>query len=156
MPYGHAYMDTTVHSLLHCWICQIYQHLYDKTRLWTTFNKTIIFILAHRYNMGRCTIERTKRLNEHLYMLANASRLTRYLSFEQVWSRVLETLVRVGGLLICMKCKVQQSCIHIVWYTGGCKLYTKEVVRRQPGSCWWSSDRGRSREKWWVYDYITK
>ena len=41
--------------------------------MWMPFNKSIIFIPAHRYNMGRCTIERTKRLNEHLYMLANAN-----------------------------------------------------------------------------------
>jgi len=35
------------------------------------FNKTIIFIPAHRYNMGRCTITETIRLNEHLNMLAS-------------------------------------------------------------------------------------
>ena len=39
--------------------------------MWMPFNKTTVFIPAHRYNMGRCTIEETKRLNEHLYTLAN-------------------------------------------------------------------------------------
>lgn len=39
--------------------------------LWMPFNKTIIFIPAHRYNMGRCTITETIRLNEHLNMLAS-------------------------------------------------------------------------------------
>ena len=41
--------------------------------LWMPFNKTIIFLPAHRYNMGRCTIERTNRLNEHLHMLSDIS-----------------------------------------------------------------------------------
>ena len=38
--------------------------------MWMPFNKTIVFIPAHRYNMGRCSIEETRRLNEHLYALA--------------------------------------------------------------------------------------
>lgn len=38
--------------------------------MWMPFNKTTVFIPAHRYNMGRCSIEETKRLNEHLYTLA--------------------------------------------------------------------------------------
>ena len=38
--------------------------------MWMPFNKTIVFIPAHRYNMGRCSIEETERLNEHLYTLA--------------------------------------------------------------------------------------
>ena len=39
--------------------------------MWLPFNKTTVFILAHRYNMGRCSIEETKQLNEHLYTLAS-------------------------------------------------------------------------------------
>ena len=39
--------------------------------MWMPFNKTIVFIPAHRYNMGRCSIEETRRLNEHLYILAS-------------------------------------------------------------------------------------
>ena len=39
--------------------------------MWMPFNKTTIFLPAHRYNMGRCTIEETRRLNEHLYTLAS-------------------------------------------------------------------------------------
>lgn len=38
--------------------------------MWMPFNKSIVFIPAHRYNMGRCTIEETRRLNEHLNTLA--------------------------------------------------------------------------------------
>ena len=38
--------------------------------MWMPFNKTIVFIPAHRYNLGRCTIEETKQLNKHLYTLA--------------------------------------------------------------------------------------
>ena len=41
--------------------------------LWMPFNRTLVFLPAHRYNMGRCTIEQTNRLNEHLYMLSNMS-----------------------------------------------------------------------------------
>ena len=38
--------------------------------MWMPFNKTIVFLPAHRYNMGRCTIKETRRLNEHLHTLA--------------------------------------------------------------------------------------
>lgn len=39
--------------------------------MWMPFNKTIVLIPAHRYNMGRCTKEEFERLNEHLRMLAS-------------------------------------------------------------------------------------
>ena len=39
--------------------------------MWMPFNKTIVFVPSHRYNMGRCTIEETERLNKHLYTLAS-------------------------------------------------------------------------------------
>lgn len=38
--------------------------------MWMPFNRTIIFIPAHRYSMGRCTKEEFERLNEHLIALA--------------------------------------------------------------------------------------
>ena len=41
--------------------------------LWMPFNKTIIFVPAHRYNLGRCTKEEYNRLNEHLYSLASSN-----------------------------------------------------------------------------------
>lgn len=40
--------------------------------MWMPFNKSIIVIPAHRYNMGRCTKEEFDRLNEHLHMLASS------------------------------------------------------------------------------------
>ena len=39
--------------------------------MWMPFNRTIIFIPAHRYSMGRCTKEEYQRLNEHLFALAS-------------------------------------------------------------------------------------
>ena len=39
--------------------------------MWMPFNRTIIFIPAHRYSMGRCTKEEFQRLNEHLFALAS-------------------------------------------------------------------------------------
>ena len=38
--------------------------------LWLPFNKTIIYLPAHRYNLGRCTKEEWDRLNEHIALLA--------------------------------------------------------------------------------------
>ena len=37
--------------------------------LWMPFNKTIVFLPAHRYNLGRCTKEEFNRLNEHVNIL---------------------------------------------------------------------------------------
>ena len=39
--------------------------------LWLPFNKTIVFLPAHRYNLGRCTKKEWDRLNEHLHALAS-------------------------------------------------------------------------------------
>ena len=39
--------------------------------LWMPFNKTIVYAPAHRYNLGRCTKEQWRRLDEHLYTLAS-------------------------------------------------------------------------------------
>ena len=41
--------------------------------MWMPFNKTIVFLPAHRYNLGRCTNESWQRLNEHLNILASMS-----------------------------------------------------------------------------------
>ena len=40
--------------------------------LWMPFNKSIIFVPAHRYNLARCTKAEWDRLDEHLYMLASS------------------------------------------------------------------------------------
>ena len=37
--------------------------------LWMPFNKTIMFLPAHRYNLGRCTKEEFNHLNDHLSAL---------------------------------------------------------------------------------------
>ena len=37
--------------------------------LWMPFNKTIVFLPAHRYNLGRCTKKEFNRLNEHVNIL---------------------------------------------------------------------------------------
>ena len=41
--------------------------------LWLPFNKTIIYLPTHRYNLGRCTKEQWDRLNEHVTLLASSS-----------------------------------------------------------------------------------
>ena len=38
--------------------------------LWMPFNKTIVYLPCHRYNLGRCTEESWKRLDEHLRILS--------------------------------------------------------------------------------------
>ncbi len=40
--------------------------------MWMPFNKSIIFLPAHRYNLGRCTTSEWERLDEHLQMLASS------------------------------------------------------------------------------------
>ena len=37
--------------------------------LWMPFNKTIVFLPAHRYNLGRCTKQEFNHLNEHINIL---------------------------------------------------------------------------------------
>ena len=49
--------------------------------LWMPFNKTIVFLPAHRYNIGRCTKEEFNRLNEHLSILANSRNIFGALSY---------------------------------------------------------------------------
>ena len=39
--------------------------------LWMPFNKSIVFLPAHRYNLGRCTAESWQQLNNHLQTLAS-------------------------------------------------------------------------------------
>jgi hypothetical protein len=41
--------------------------------MWMPFNKTIIFAPAHRYNLGRCSIQEFDRINQHLQMLSTMS-----------------------------------------------------------------------------------
>ena len=42
-----------------------------KCEVWMPFNKTIVFLPAHRYNLGRCTEMEWKQLNKHLHLLAS-------------------------------------------------------------------------------------
>ena len=39
--------------------------------MWMPFNKTIVYLPAHRYNLGRCSKEEWDRLNEHLTALVS-------------------------------------------------------------------------------------
>ena len=39
--------------------------------LWMPFNKSIIFLPAHRYNLGRCSVDSWQRLNNHLQTLSS-------------------------------------------------------------------------------------
>ena len=41
-------------------------------QLWESWNKTMIFLAAHRYNLGRCSVKEWKELDEFLFKL-NAS-----------------------------------------------------------------------------------
>ena len=42
-------------------------------QLWIPFNKTIIFLPAHRYNLGRCTQDEWKELDDDLLRLAGST-----------------------------------------------------------------------------------
>ena len=64
------YKNDSVMASVDAFVC-LYQP--GMCEMWMPFNKTTIFLPAHRYNMGRCNINQTNRLNEHLYMIANAS-----------------------------------------------------------------------------------
>ena len=43
--------------------------------VWMPFNKTIVFLPAHRYDLHRCSQAEHDRLNEHLYKLSSMGRL---------------------------------------------------------------------------------
>ena len=76
--------------------------------MWMPFNKMIVFIPAHHYNMGRCTIERTKQLNEHLHMLANASHPKHVISASSKYN--LEYLRHYTGLEVL---PLYSYCLHV-------------------------------------------
>ena len=80
--------------------------------LWMPFNKTLVFIPAHRYNMGRCTIERTNRLNEHLYMLSNMSHPKHVISATSKYD--LEYLRHYTGLEVL---PLYSYCTYVTNYT---------------------------------------
>ena len=80
--------------------------------MWMPFNKTLVFLPAHRYNMGRCTIERTKRLNEHLYMLSNMSHPNHVISASSKYD--LEYLRHYTGLEVL---PLYSYCLYVTNYT---------------------------------------
>ena len=55
--------------------------------LWMPFNKTIVFLPAHRYNLGRCTKDEWHRLNEHLYKLASMENPKHIIAASSVYDR---------------------------------------------------------------------
>ena len=64
--------------------------------MWMPFNRTIIFIPAHRYSMGRCTKEEFERLNEHLAALASMEDPKHVIAASSVYD--LEQLHHYTGL----------------------------------------------------------
>ena len=60
------------------------------------FNRTIIFIPAYRYSMGRCTKEEFERLNEHLFALASMDNPKHIIAASSVYD--LEQLYHYTGL----------------------------------------------------------
>ena len=53
--------------------------------LWMPFNKSIVFLPAHRYNLGRCTKEEWGRLDQHLYTLASMEKPTHVITAASVY-----------------------------------------------------------------------
>ena len=64
--------------------------------MWMPFNRTIIFVPAHRYSMGRCTKEEFERLNEHLFALASMDNPKHIIAASSVYD--LEQLYHYTGL----------------------------------------------------------
>ena len=103
------YKNDSKFASVDAFLCQYQPGLCE---LWMPFNKTTVFIPAHRYNMGRCTIQRTKRLNEHLYMLANASHPKHVISASSKYD--LEYLRHYTGLKVL---PLYSYCFYVTNYT---------------------------------------
>ena len=65
--------------------------------MWMPFNKTIIYLPAHRYNLGRCTKEEWDRLNEHLNALVSMNNPMHILGAESFYDK--EYLKHYTGLV---------------------------------------------------------
>ena len=55
--------------------------------MWMPFNKTLILMPAHRYNLGRCTKEQWDRLNEHLNSLISMNSPKHVISAESFYDQ---------------------------------------------------------------------
>ena len=55
--------------------------------MWMPFNKTIMFLPAHRYNLGRCSKEGWDRLNEHISALVSMDYPKHIIGAEGVYDR---------------------------------------------------------------------
>ena len=64
--------------------------------LWMPFNKSIVYLPAHRYNLGRCSKARWDRLNEHLHMLASMDKPKHVIAAESMYD--LEYLRHYTGI----------------------------------------------------------
>ena len=103
------YKNDSEFASVDVFLCQYQPGLCE---MWMPFNKTTVFIPAHRYNMGRCTIQRTKRLNEHLYMLTNASHPKHIISASSKYD--LEYLRHYTGLEVL---PLYSYCFYVTNYT---------------------------------------
>ena len=65
--------------------------------MWMPFNKTIVYLPAHRYNIGRCTKARWDRLNEHLHVLVSMDEPKHVIAAESVYD--LEYLRHYTGII---------------------------------------------------------
>ena len=103
------YKKDSIISSVNAFLC-LYQP--GMCEMWMPFNKTLVFLPAHRYNMGRCTIEQTKRLNEHLYMLSNMTHPKHVISASSKYD--LEYLRHYTGLEIL---PLYSYCLYVTNYT---------------------------------------
>jgi len=55
--------------------------------MWMPFNKTIVFMPAHRYNLGRCTEKEWNHLNEHLNALVSMDNPKHIIGAESAYDR---------------------------------------------------------------------
>ena len=65
--------------------------------MWMPFNKTIIYLPAHRYNLGRCTKKEWDRLNVHLNALVSMNNPKHILGAESFYDK--EYLQHYTGLV---------------------------------------------------------
>ena len=65
--------------------------------MWMPFNKTIIYLPAHRYNLGRCTNKEWDRLNVHLNALVSMNNPKHILGAESFYDK--EYLQHYTGLV---------------------------------------------------------
>ena len=64
------YVQRNMHQDVDAFICTFPAAM---CQLWIPMNKTIIFLPAHRYNLGRCSVEEWNQLNKDIKMLKKES-----------------------------------------------------------------------------------